>query len=106
MEAAAARPKAEPLASMASVPGVSPAALRVPDIDSSTGLMQNLFALEDEYGIIIEEDATGTDFRLNIPYLGFTPLALDLSFWSEQRRRLDSGEITQEGYDDWRYRYE
>lgn len=91
---------------MASVPGVSLAALRVPDIDSSTGLMQNLFALEDEYGIIIEEDATGTDFRLNIPYLGFTPLALDLSFWSEQRRRLDSGEITQEGYDDWRYRYE
>lgn len=37
--------------------------------------------------------------------LGFTPFALDLSFWAEQRRRLDNGEITQEEYDDWRYNY-
>jgi transcriptional regulator with XRE-family HTH domain len=105
-ESGSRRPKAELLASMASVLGISLAALTVPDIDSSTGLMQTLFALEDEYGITIEENATGTDFRLNIPYLGFTPLALDLSFWSGQRRRLDSGEITQEEYDEWRYRYE
>ena len=105
-ESGSRKPKAELLAAMAGVLGVSPAALTVPDIDSSTGLMQTLFALEDRYGITIEENAAGTEFRLNIPYPGFTPLGLDLSFWSEQRRRLDSGEITQEEYDDWRYRYE
>ena len=37
----------------------------VPDIDSNAGLMQALFALEDRYGITIEENAAGTNFRLN-----------------------------------------
>lgn len=105
-ESGSRKPKAELLASIAGVLGVSPAALTVPDIDSSMGLMQTLFALEDQYGITIEENAAGTEFRLNIPYQGFTPLGFDLSFWSEQRRRLDSGEITQEDYDGWRYNYE
>lgn len=105
MKAAAENPKGELLASIANTLGVAPAALTVTDIDSSAGLMQTLFALEDRYGITIEENAAGTDFRLNIPYPGFTPLGLDLSFWAEQRRRLKSGEITQEEYDDWRYNF-
>jgi len=104
-ESGSRKPKAELLASIARNLGVSPAALTVPDIDSTAGLIQALFALEDQYGITIEENAAGTDFRLNVPYLGFTPLGLDLSFWAEQRRRLESGEITQEEYDDWRYNY-
>lgn len=104
-ESGSRKPKVELLASIAQTLGVTPAALTVPDIDSSAGLMQALFALEDRYGITIEENAAGTDFRLNIPYQGFTPFALDLSFWAEQRRRLDNGEITQEEYDDWRYNY-
>ena len=104
-ESGSRKPKAELLASIAKTLGVSTAALTVPDIDSTAGLIQALFALEDQYGITIEENAAGTDFRLNVPYLGFTPLGLDLSFWAEQRRRLESGEITQEEYDDWRYNY-
>ena len=99
------KPKAELLASIAKTLGVAPTALTVTGIDSSAGLMQTLFALEDQYGITIEENAAGTDFRLNIPYPGFTPLALDLSFWTEQHKRMESGEITQEEYDDWRYNY-
>lgn len=104
-ESGSRKPKAELLASIAKTLGVAPAALTVPDIDSSAGLMQALFALEDQYGITIEENAAGTDFRLNIPYPGFTPFGLDLSFWAEQRKRLDLGEITQEEYDDWRYNF-
>lgn len=46
--------KAKLLVSIAQICGVSPAALTVLDIDSSTGLMQMLFTLEDRYGIIIE----------------------------------------------------
>lgn len=104
-ESGSRKPKAELLAAIAHVLGVTPAALTVPDIDSSAELMQALFALEDRYGITIEENAAGTNFRLNIPYPGFTPLSLDLSFWAEQRRRLESGEITREEYDDWRYNF-
>ena len=104
-ESGSRKPKAELLAAIANTLGVTPAALTVPDIDSSAGLMQALFALEDRYGITIEENAAGTDFRLNIPYPGFTPLSLDLSFWAELHRRLESGEITQEEYDDWRYNF-
>ena len=104
-ESGSRKPKAELLAAIAHVLGVTPAVLTVPDIDSSAELMQALFALEDRYGITIEENVAGTDFRLDIPYPGFTPLSLDLSFWAEQRRRLEAGEITQEEYDDWRYSF-
>ena len=104
-ESGSRKPKAKLMVSIAQTLGVAPAALTVPDIDSSAGLMQTLFALEDQYGVTIEENVAGTDFRLNIPYLGFTPLGLDLSFWAEQHRRLKAGEITQEEYDDWRYNF-
>lgn len=104
-ESGSRKPKEELLAAIAHVLGVTPAALTVPDIDSSAGLMQALFALEDRYGLTIEENAASMDFRLNIPYPGFTPLSLDLSFWAEQHRRLEVGEITQEEYNDWRYNF-
>lgn len=64
------------------------------DIDSSTWMLQTLFALEDQYGITIEENTESSDFRLNIIYPDFIPLDLDLSFWAEQNKRMESGEIT------------
>lgn len=86
-ESGSRRQKAELLASMAG-------ALTVADIDSSTGLMQTLFALEDKYGITISENETSTEFRLDIPYQGVTPLGFGLMFWSEQRNWLEAGMIT------------
>ena len=48
-------PKADLTAELAKVLEVSPQALNVPDIDSYTGLMHTLFALEDIYGLKIGE---------------------------------------------------
>ena len=46
-------PKAELTSALADVLGVSPQALSVPDIDSYTGLLHTLFALEDNYGLTV-----------------------------------------------------
>ena len=43
-------PKEDLTKSLASILDISPAALNVPDIDTYTGLMHTLFALEDIYG--------------------------------------------------------
>ena len=54
-EAETRTPKAELTAALAHVLDVSPQALTVPDIDSDLGLMHTLFALEDTYGLRVEE---------------------------------------------------
>ncbi len=43
-------PKADMTAALADILDVSPQALSVPDIDSYTGLLHTLLALEDRYG--------------------------------------------------------
>lgn len=50
------RPKAELTATLAKELDVSPLALNVPDIDSPIKLIHALFALEDAYGIWIEQN--------------------------------------------------
>ena len=54
-EAETRTPKAELTAALANALDVSPLALTVPDIDSDLGLMHTLFALEDTYGLRVEE---------------------------------------------------
>ena len=95
-------PKAELTASMAKVLGVSPRALKVPDIDTDLGLMHTLFALEDNYGFQIDELDGTVCLRMN-------PAALtmidNLTLWHEQAKKLATGEITKEEYDHWRYNF-
>lgn len=99
-------PKADVTAALAKVLDVSPKALDVPDIDSYTGLMHTLFALEDIYGLHIDE-ADGevclkVDVRKNRDAAQLHEM---LCAWREAAALLKAGEITQDEYDRWRYRY-
>lgn len=105
-ETGARTPKADLTASLANALDVSPQALAVPDIDSYIGLMHTLFTLEDRYGLQIDE-ADGevclkVDVRKN---KDATELHKMLCSWRQAGAMLKAGEITQEEYDRWRYRY-
>ena len=99
-------PKADLTAALAEVLDVSPHALSVPDIDSYVGLMHTLFTLEDNYGLkVTEQDgelALQVDCRKNKDAARLHEM---LWTWREQAAKLEAGEITQEEYDRWRYRY-
>lgn len=99
-------PKADLTSALAHVLDVSPQALNVPDIDSYIGLAHTLFTLEDTYGLTVKE-IDGTVCLQVDPAKGRTAEELHriLTAWREQAARLEAGEITQEDYDKWRYRY-
>ena len=99
-------PKTDLTAALADTLDVSPQALAVPDIDSYIGLMHTLFTLEDRYGLHIDE-ADGevclkVDVRQNKDAAQLHEM---LCAWRQAAAMLKAGEITQEEYDRWRYRY-
>lgn len=99
-------PKADVTAALAHVLDVSPKALDVPDIDSYTGLMHTLFTLEDRYGLEVCESEDEVHLRVNFRKgRDADQLHRMLVAWQEQAAKLKAGEITQEEYDRWRYRY-
>lgn len=99
-------PKADMTNSIAGVLEVSPLALSVPDIDSEQGLLHTLFALEDLYGIKIEQDENNISLTLDggKPTTNQSVFGM-LSAWAEQAEKYRLGEITKDQYDDWRYNY-
>lgn len=99
-------PKAELTASLANILDVSPQALAVPDIDSYTGLMHTLFTLEDTYGLKVDETDGDVCLRVEVSK-GKDAARLHemLCSWRQATAMLKAGEITQEEYDRWRYRY-
>ena len=99
-------PKADVTAALAEVLDVSTKALDVPDIDSFTGLMHTLFTLEDRYGLEVCECDDEVHLRVRIQKgRDAAELHRMLSAWGAVAARLKAGEITQEEYDRWRYRY-
>ena len=99
-------PKTDLTAALADTLDVSPQALAVPDIDSYIGLMHTLFTLEDRYGLHIDE-ADGevclkVDVRKNKDAAQLHEM---LCAWRQAAAMLKAGEITQDEYDRWRYRY-
>ena len=99
-------PKEEVIDDLAGALEVHPKALALPDIDSYVGLLHTLFALEDLYGIRVSTvegepflfvDKTGNKDAAELHSM--------LLAWSEQVAKLESGEISREDYDRWRYRY-
>lgn len=99
-------PKAEITEKLASVLDVSPKAIDLPDIDSYIGLMHTFFALEDRYGLKIGEIDGELCLRLEktkgTEYQNLFEL---LSSWHQAAAKLETGEITREEYNQWRYRY-
>ena len=105
-ETGARTPKADWTASLANTLGVSPLALSVPDIDSYLGLMHTLFTLEDRYGLTIDELDGEVCLRVNVRHSkDAARLHEMLCAWRQAAAMLKAGEITQEDYDRWRYRY-
>lgn len=99
-------PKADLTAALALALQVSPQALRVPDIDSYTGLMHTLFALEDLYGLEVTELDGETVLRVNVRK-GKDAARLHemLCEWEKISQKYASGTITKEEYNQWRYQY-
>lgn len=105
-ETGARTPKADLTVSLANALGVSPLALSVPDIDSYLGLMHTLFTLEDRYGLTIDELDGEVCLRVNMRHSkDAARLHEMLCSWRQAAAMLKAGEISQEDYDRWRYRY-
>ena len=84
---------------------VSPYALNIPDIDSRVGLLHTLFALEDIYGITIEESDDDLCLKFSKNKVTDYELQKMLFAWREQAAKLSAGEIDKDEYDKWRYNY-
>ncbi|MDL2294550.1 transcriptional regulator, partial [Ruminococcaceae bacterium OttesenSCG-928-D13] len=99
-------PKADLTAALGNALDVSPKALDIPDIDSNIGLMHTLFTLEDLRGLRISEIDGEVCLRLD-KSTGRTFDEMNQMFiaWRQQAAKLETGEITKEEYDAWRYRY-
>ena len=99
-------PKVDLVNSLANALDVSPLALSVPDIDSYLGLMHTLFTLEDRYGLQIDaadgEVCLKVDVRKNKDAAQLHEM---LCAWRQAAAMLKAGEISQDEYDRWRYRY-
>ena len=98
-------PKDDLIKEMASIFDVNPRAITVPDIDSYVGLMHTFFALEDMYGIRIGELDGELCLRLNKNTKEYLRLLEMFQAWRTVAIKAESGEITSEEYDEWRYKY-
>ena len=104
-ETEARTPKADLVKEMAQIFDVSTRAINVPNIDSYLGLMHTLFALEDMYGIKIGEIDGELCLRLDREQKEYQHLFEPFHAWQQMAAKLESGEISQEEYDNWRYNY-
>ena len=98
--------KTDLTAALADALDISPYALAVPDIDSYIGLMHTLFTLDDRYGLHINEADGETCLKIDVSKnKDASQLNEMLCDWRQAADMLKAGEITQDEYDHWRYRY-
>lgn len=98
-------PKEDLTEKIADALNVSSAALNVPDIESEVGVMHTLFALEDLYGLKIDEVDGEPVIRLNRNNKEFLNMMKMFTAWQAEAQKWRDGEITKEEYDQWRYSY-
>ena len=99
-------PKEDLTFTLANALDVNSRALAVPDIDSNVGLMHTLFTLEDLRGLQITEIDGVLCLRLDKSRgQTYDEMGKMLSSWRQQKAKLETGEISQDEYDKWRYRY-
>ena len=79
--------------------------MTVPDIDNYIGLAHTLFALEDLYGIKIENNDGQICLVLDRENKSYLSMFDIFNAWSIESEKLKNGEITKEEYDTWRYNY-
>lgn len=98
-------PKADLTNQLAEALDVAPEALDVPNIESYLGVMHTLFALEDNFGLRIDDLNGEVCIRLDKDSPDFLNMVGMFRAWEQQAAKLRSGEITREEYDNWRYNY-
>lgn len=67
--------------------------------------MHTLFALEDMYGIKISDIYGELCLRLDREHKEYQHLFEPFHAWQQMAGKLESGEISQKEYDNWRYNY-
>jgi len=106
-ESGSRTPKENMVADLANVLEVCPQALTIPDIDNYIGLAHTLFALEDLYGIKINNIDGELCLTLDKSKGGTYLSMFDIfNAWSNEAEKLANGEISKEDYDAWRYNYQ
>ncbi len=98
-------PKDDMVNKLASILDVSPAAIRVPEIDTYIGVMHTLFALEDTFGIKVNKIDGELCISLDKTNSSYLSMFEMLNSWQMEYEKLQNGEITKEEYDHWRYNY-
>ena len=98
-------PKEDLTEQIATALNVSSSALNVPDIESYVGVMHTLFALEDLYGLKIDEVDGEPVIHLNRNGKEFINMMKMFTAWLKEAQKWHNGEITKEEYDQWRYCY-
>ena len=99
-------PKEALTGTLAGALDVSPLALTVPDIDSYYGLVHTLFALEDLYGLTVENRDGEVLLRFD-PRKGRDAASVSemVNAWAAVAEKYRAGEISRDEYDRWRYNY-
>lgn len=99
-------PKQDLVKELAGIFDISTEAITVPNIDTYTGLMHTLFALEDMYGLKITE-VDGKPMLTLDPSISAPGSQMDNMFhaWMEQSNMLSDNKISKAEYDKWRYNY-
>lgn len=99
-------PKSDATGLLANALEVSAHALTVPDIDSYVGLMHTLFALEDIYGLSVTEVNGEVCLKVNArKNKDAAELHKMLCIWRSIAAQFETGEISREEYNRWRYHY-
>lgn len=104
-ENSARTPKENMIADIANILDVCPEALKVPDIDNYVGLSHTLFALEDLYGLRINNFDGELCLTLDRESKSYLSMFDIFNAWSKESEKLKNGEISKEEYDTWRYNY-
>lgn len=98
-------PKNDILLAIANALGVSPMALSVPDIDTQQATMHTFFALEDFVGVRITELDNTLCLTIDLSAPDHYSYSSFFRDWYKAHEKLNSGEYSQEDYDNWRYNY-
>ena len=98
-------PKEDVIKAFAEHLDVCPSALDVPNIDSYIGLMHTMFALEDMYGLKVNNIDGQVCITLDTENASYLEIFKMISAWQKEHQKFIDGEITKEEYDQWRYTY-
>lgn len=81
---------------------IAPEALHAYQTDSAREVLEMLFRMEYEYGLVPFESDGNPSLTIDKKAPKAAKLAQAIDVWHEMNQKLDAGEITQEEYDAWK----